>query len=275
MFGGFIYQRLRVGGDNLIEQKKSKRKKKQAGILILVLIILNGTVLVIPNNVSAGEPQPSVENNILYLHYDANNNKYWMNADPGDSVTNSWSMTLGSSAYIRMTFSLEPKDTSKYLIMDASQDWKIRIHFETQGIKPELQEVRGTINVGEHTATTNMPTTEGDYYVFNLPGGYEVINPAWDIIFEFYFETTTLSMADYTVYFDGTSTITLPITDVDIDSDGDNIVDSRDPDSSSYDGDEKDDDEPETVIPGFEAIFLIIGIIITIVILIGWQSQKN
>ena len=247
-----------------------ENKKMPITIALAIVVLLN--VLAIGVTASAnnsfGEPQPSVENNTIYLHYDDNNDKYWMNADADDSITPSWSMTLGSTAYITMTFYLEPKDSSKYFIMDSTQDWKIRIHFETQGLKPDLEEVRGTINVGDHTATTNMPTRDGDYYTFDLPGGYEVINPSWDIIFEFYFETTTISMADYTVYFDGTSTITLPITAVDTDTDGDNIIDSRDPDDND-DGkaDENDNDEPETTIPGFETIFLIGGIFIIMIVL--------
>ncbi len=254
-------------------------------IIIVILFFISSISIGI---VSGGDPQPDKDNNTLYLHYDLTNNTYWMNADSEDSMTEYWSMFIGSNSSVKMTFPLEPIDNSKFFIMDTSQDWSIRIHMTAIGLRPNFDEVRGTIHVGDHSATSNMPTIDGEYYIFELAGGKEVIDPTWNINFEFYFETSGLTLADITVYFDGTSTITLPIKFLDEDTDIDGMVNSKDPDddndgysdmddaypldptrwSDETNNEPKKDDEKEEngFLPNFEITILFISVLILFVI---------
>jgi hypothetical protein len=253
-------------------------------IFLVILFLISSICLGI---VSEGEPQPDKDNNTLYLHYDMTNRTYWMNADSEDSKTEYWSMFIGSNSSVKMTFPLEPIDKSKFFIMDTSQDWIIRIHMTIIGVRTDFDEVRGIIHVGDHSATSNMPTVDGEYYIFELAGGKEVIDPTWNIDFEFYFETSGLTLADITVYFDGTSTITLPIKFLDEDTDMDGIVNSKDPDDDNdgyfdlddeypqdpnrwsddtNNGTKKSEEKGEGFLPSFEITVLFICILILLVI---------
>ena len=241
--------------------------------------------MALPSMTDAEIPQTSPTNNVLFLHGNESKHDGWMNADQNDTVDSEWSGGGGFINYIFMSFPLRPAlNSSRFLILNSSEKWTIRVHaipWKEGGNPSEPKGVTGNLTVANHSDCLTDFKRDGEYYIFRLDGGCDVIYPSWNIVFNF--SCSSGSCIDTThikVYTDGTSNVTIPIIGTDIDTDLDGIPNSKDPDDDGDGHNDTSDAYPldqsrwekekhkSGFLPGFDALpTLFVLCIMTVIIL--------
>lgn len=209
-------------------------KAATAGVTILLM------TMAIACPLSASEPpQPSSYDNLLYLRYDSTTKECWMNADSADEHSESLTKATGLVNRMSIIFPLEPKmNRTNFLVMNTSRDWVINLDIDMKtrlGIYDcSITDVFVSLTIGNSTLSHREPTLARGHHSFNISVGINIINPAWDIIFNFSYKGgSDMDPLYVTIYTDGESNLVLPINRTDIDTDFDGTPDSLDPDDDN------------------------------------------
>jgi archaellin len=260
---------------------------KLSVFIILILIFQNSFFL------TAADPQPSYDNNVLYLHYDENlegDDRFWMNAE-STTVTNSYNMHVVGSGDFTFDFPLNPK-LNQTLFPDIDKDVNvlITIHLEAATLNPQpLRNVWIEWTVGDSMTHSDAPdNVEPGYITFHLRTGRNKIFNETEINLRVHFEVGAQTTID--LYTDGTSTIVLDLLE---DSDNDGDPDPTDPDDDN-DGftdeeeiekgtDPKDPDSKPTKVeePMYSwenwepCLSILVLIIVIIIFIIFWYYTKK
>ncbi|WP_455393258.1 hypothetical protein [[Eubacterium] cellulosolvens] len=223
-------------------------KLKIFKISLPVLLSILFVIIFIPSLTYAGNPIPSYENNILYLHSYPNTGYYdnqYMNADKDDTNSN---LTISDSVTyfypfgirqvegtIQITFFSNPS-TEDLLYLDAEKDIHIIIHGEFDdslvNFTVHLQHGPNTDEIifGEDT---EPEVNEENYYEFHLNLNEEIVKNDLNLVLLIKYKYTLKESFDFIIYTDGSSKAILPLkappdhNDI-IDSDNDNYPDDED-----------------------------------------------
>ncbi|UCE37209.1 MAG: hypothetical protein JSW00_17315 [Thermoplasmata archaeon] len=210
------------------------RNTSRNGTFLVCSIFM--TILVLLNFFcpTSGDPQPSYANNILYLHYDDDqdgDNRSWMNAS-ADMISGGYSGSAGIGSFT-LDFPMKPS-LDRILLPDPDVQYNVvvTLHLDADATNPlnpisPLRNVCIELNIGNSQTRAEAPdNVDPGYITFNLHIGMNRIENGTSILLTVHFEVIEGS---YNLHADGSSLITFSLLE-DTDFDGD-------PDSTDLDDD--------------------------------------